>query len=265
MLRFSLPMIPTVILALLSTSYLDALFITHWLSHAKLGVYTVAYQLAGLTQQLPLLAGQLLMPLLVTLQGDRREGGTARFLHEVLPPLTLGWTLACALVAALGSYVLPWIFRPELDEIRTLLWPLMVASAFAAPLTMGYTPIATASSKTYVTMIGVTCAACANVILDWLLIPRLGLVGCAWATAAAYGIACVAVFVTVHTRMAAGRPWTLEATCPIVLGALYASAFGDTAGALGVTVLAAALIAGVHRGPVKAAVTTLMHYARSAT
>lgn len=264
MLRFSMPEIPSLILFALSTRYLDAVFIAHWFSHAMLGVYTVAYQVAGLVQQVPTLAGYLLMPLLMTLPGDRREDSTARFLHEVLPPLTLCWTLGCALVAVSGAYGLPWLFGPGFDDAGALLWPLMAASAFVGPLVMGYTPIATARARTYVTMIGITASAGVNVLLNWLLIPRLGLIGCAWATAAAYGAACVAVFLTVHGRDTARRPWTLVATCPIVLGALWASAFDGTIGALVVTVLVAAVIAGVHRGPVLAAARTLTHVARHA-
>jgi O-antigen/teichoic acid export membrane protein len=263
LLRFSRPEIPSVILFALSTRYLDAMFIAHWFSHATLGVYTVVYQVAGLTQQVPTLAGYLLMPLLMSLQADRREDSAVRFLHEVLPPLTLCWTLGCALVAVSGASVLPWLFGPEFDDAGALLWPLMVASAFAGPLTMGYTPIATARARTYVTMIGIVASGCVNLLLNWLLIPRLGLIGCAWATAAAYSVACVAVFLTVHGRETARRPWTLEATCPIVLGAVWASAFGGALGALGVTALAAAVIAGVHRGPVRAAARTLRHVARS--
>src|SRR5437899_6719881 len=92
MLRFSIPIIPTTLIGYLSSNYLDALFITHFLSQAKLGIYSVAYQLAGLTQQLPLLAGTLLMPLFVTLQTGKREDRTERFIREVLPPITLLWT-----------------------------------------------------------------------------------------------------------------------------------------------------------------------------
>jgi O-antigen/teichoic acid export membrane protein len=264
MLRFSLPIIPTAFLGYLSTHYLDALLIAHFLSHVKLGLYAVAYQLTGVTQQLPLLAGYLLMPCFVTLQTDKQESSPERFVHEVLPLLTLFWTLVCAAVAALGWYLLPLLFGPEFDEIRALLWPLMAASAFAGPMLMGYNPIAASTSKTYVTMVGVTFGSCVNLILNWLLIPRFGLVGCAWATTAAYGIALVAVIFTVHGRIVPRRTWTLAATCPIVLGALYASVFAENIGALGLTVMGAAVVAWVHRGVITAAVNTLNQYGRFA-
>src|ERR1051326_5233272 len=85
-------------------------------SQAKFGISSVAYHLAGLTQQLPLLAGTLLMPLFVTLQTGKREDRSERFIREVLPSITLLWTIACALLATIGSYVVPLVFGSKFAE-----------------------------------------------------------------------------------------------------------------------------------------------------
>ncbi len=262
MLRFSIPIIPTALIGYLSTNYLDALFITHFLSQAKLGIYSVAYQLTGLTQQLPLLAGMLLMPLFVSLQTGKREDRTERFIREVLPAVTLMWALLCAALAAVGSYLVPLIFGPKFEETASLLWPLMAASALAGPLLMGYLPITTATSKTYIHTVGVAMASLANVILDYLLIPRFGLLGSAWATTTAYGIDLVVLFILVHWRFIPGFTWTLEAALPIVLGALYISRFGDNAVALGI-VLAGSVVIGLwRRRCLGLALRTLRDYVR---
>jgi O-antigen/teichoic acid export membrane protein len=260
MLRFSLPIIPTAFIGYLSTNYLDALFISHFLSHVELGVYAVAYQVAGLSQQIPLLAGSLLMPLFVTLQVGKREDRMVRFIRGVLPLLTLLWTIACALVAAVGWYLLPFLFGAKFQQTGALLWPLMAAGALAGPVLMGYAPVTTSTSNTHVPMLGVTLASFANVILDFLLIPRFGLLGCAWATTAAYGINLVIVFFFIHWRIVPSRTWTLQATLPVVLGALYASLFQENLGAVGLALLASALIAMAHRKSIATAVTTLSEY-----
>jgi O-antigen/teichoic acid export membrane protein len=260
LLRFSVPLIPTALVGYLQTNYLDALFITHFLSQAKLGIYSVAYQLAGLTQQLPLLAGTLLMPLFVTLKSGRQENSTERYMREVLPPVTLLWVITCALLAAAGAYLVPLIFGARFAETALLLWPLMAASAIAGPALMGYTPVTTSTAKTHLQMVAVTLASCANVILDLLLIPRYGLVGCAWATTAAYGTHLVVVFLLVHWRVMPKPTWVLEATFPIVLGALYASLFSRNAIALGITMTAAVVIGLAHRGSFVSAFTMLREY-----
>ena len=73
----------------------------------------------------------------------------------------------------------------------------LAASAIAGPALMGYTPVTTSTSKTYIQMIAISLASAVNVILDVLLIPRYGLLGCAWATTAtqnALGIGVVTPF-----------------------------------------------------------------------
>jgi O-antigen/teichoic acid export membrane protein len=262
MLRFSLPIIPVAFIGYLSTYYLDALFISHFLTHEELGVYAVVYQLTGLTQQLPVLAGTLLMPLFITLQTGKQQSRTARFIHEVLPPLTLLWTLGCALVAWLGWYLLPMMFGAKFQHRGTLLWPLMTASAFAGPWLMGYGPITTTTSKTYLIMIAATFGACANVFLDWVLIPRFGLLGCAWATSVASGIYLIIIFHLVHWRIVLRRTWTLQATLPIAVGSLYASVFEENIKAFGLTVIVSAVIAMAHRESVIKAVRTIVEYGR---
>ena len=257
MLRFSLPFIPSIFVGFLSTNYLDAFFISHFLSQVELGIYAVAYQLTGMAQQLPLLAGYLLMPLFVTLQADKQEDRTVRFISEVLPLLTLLWTVACALVAVLGWYLLPFIFGAKFQQTSALLWPLMTVSAFAGPWLMGYGPITTSTSKTYLIMIAVTSGSGANLILNWVLIPRFGLLGCAWATTIAIGLNLIIVFYLVQWRIVRKGTWTLQATIPIVLGALYASLSGQNIGAFGLTVLASAVIALAHRKSIIEAVRTL--------
>ena len=264
MLRFSLPILPTVFVGFLSTNYLDALYILHFLSQVKLGIYAVTYQLVGLAQQLPLLAGSLLMPLFVTLQSGKQENRTQRFMKEILPLLTLLWTLACALMAAAGWYFLPIVFGTRFSETGPLLWPLMAATTLAGPLLMGYYPVATTTSSTYITMIGVTLGSLANLVLNFLLIPRFGLLGCAWATTAAYGINVIVVFFLVHRRILPGYTWTLQAMLPILLGALYASMSGKNMGALGLSLMVAALIALAHRQSIAVGVNTLRDYRRFA-
>lgn len=264
MLLFSLPVIPTAYVGFLSTTYLDALFILHFLSPAKLAIYTVTYQLVGLAQQLPLLAGYLLMPLFVTLQTGKQENRTLRFMKEVLPLITLVWTLGCVLVAATGWYLLPLVFGANFSETGPLLWPLMAATTLAGPILMGYSPVATSTSNTYITMIGVTLGSTANLVLNILLVPRFGLLGCAWATTASYGINAIVVFLLVHQRILPGFTWTLQAMLPIVVGALYASITGNNLGALGLSLIAAVLIAFAHRKSIAIGVKTLRDYRRFA-
>lgn len=247
MVRFSLPLIPYSVVGYLFTNYLDAFFIMSYLSKAHLGVYSVAYQLTGTLMQLPVLAGSLLLPLFVTLRVNGRDRAVPSFFRQVLPLLILAWSTACVLIAALGGYLMPFIFGDSFREASPLLWPLMAASALAGAWLMGYAPISNAQSASYVTTAVGVAAALTNVALNFFLIPRWGLVGCAWATAAAYGAMSLVGACLVHCRVACHPVGTLTATLPALLSGLYATWRGDVGGALVIALLVAAGIAVLRR------------------
>lgn len=247
MLKFSLPILPASLLGYMSTNYLDAFFITHYLSSAHLGVYAVVYLISGTSLQLPLLVGTVLIPLFITLQIDGTDERSRRFMLNGLPLLTLSWGIACSLVAAVGSYIFPQIFSEQFREMGKLLWPLMAAAAFAGPFLMGYAPFSHSKAVTYVPMVAAIASAVVNVLLNYLLIPRYGLEGCAWATTIAFAVHLFVVIGLVHLRLLPGRSWTPLAVLPAVAGAICASAFGMSLGALGVSLLLSALLGLLYR------------------
>ena len=263
MLKFSLPVLPASLVGYMSTNYLDAFFITHYLSGAHLGVYAVVYLISGTSLQLPLLVGSVLIPLFITLQIDGSDERARRFMLNGLPLLTLMWGVACSLVAAFGSYIFPQIFGDQFREMGKLLWPLMAAAALAGPLLMGYAPYSHSKSVTYIAMLAAIASALVNVVLNFLLIPRFGLVGCAWATTIAFALHLVVVIVLVHWRLLSGRSWTLLAVLPPVAGALCASVYSVSFIALGVTLLLCALLALVFRQSVSTGFRMLRNILRS--
>ena len=243
MLKFSLPILPASLLGYMSTNYLDAFFITHYLSAADLGVYAVVYLISGTSLQFPLLLGSILIPLFITLQIDGTDDRARRFMLNGLPLLTLLWGIACGCLAAFGGYVFPRIFGDQFREMGKLLWPLMSAAALVGPLLMGYAPFSHAKAVTYIPMLAAMSSALVNVLLNILLIPRFGLVGCAWATTIAFAVHLAVVIVLVHVRLLSGRSWTALAVLPPVAGAICASAYAVSFRALGVTLLMSALLA----------------------
>lgn len=256
-LRFSLPLVPYSVVGYLFTNHLDAFFITRFLSKSHLGIYAVAYQLMGTLMQLPVLAGSLLLPLFVTLQVNGREDPVIRYLRDVLPLLTLVWSTLCAIAAAVGGILAPYIFGASFREVTWLLFPLMAAAAFAGPWLMGFAPASNAQSATYITTAIGAAAAVTNVALNVLLIPRFGLLGCAWATVAAYGVmSLVGEYLTCH-RLSSRPSWTMLATSPALTAAAYVAWRADAAGALAIALLTAASVALLSRKSLPLSVRTL--------
>ena len=263
MLKFSLPVLPASLVGYMATNYLDAFFITHYISGAALGVYAVAYLISGTTLQLPLLVGTVLMPLFITLQNDVTDERAQRFMLNVLPLLTLLWGTTCALIAAFGGFLFPQVFGEQFRGIAELMWPLMTAAALAGPVLMGYAPFSNSKSVTYIAMVGAIASAVTNVLLNFLLIPRFGLVGCAWATTVAFAVNTVTVIVLVHWRLLPARSWVLQAFIPVVVGAVCASVYAVSIGGLAVTLLSTGLLAALYRKSVISGFRMLRNFQRS--
>ncbi len=221
MLKFSVPLIPFSLIGYFSTSYLDAIFISQYLSKTELGIYSVAYQISGILMQFPVLAGSLLMPLFVTLQGNKQDEIIKKYIADVLPLITLFWSLACVLVAIFGEFFIPIIFGNAVGKSSEILWILAISSAFTAPSFFGYSPFSNAVSATYIGTAMAITAAFVNFAANYFLIPKYGLIGCAWATVLAYSASCLVAIIFSHWKFSLNYRWTLQAILPAVLACSY--------------------------------------------
>jgi len=222
-LKFSVPLIPFAVVGYLSTGYFDAIFISQFLSKADLGMYSVVYQLNGIMMQFPSLAGVLLMPLFVTLQTKNQDRNVNVYLKDVLPLLTLVWSFGCVLVAVFVGIALPLYFGAEFDRAGQYLLVLAAGATFAMPLLVGYSPFTNALSATYISTIAAVAAAVTNVGFNLYLIPRYGLIGCAWATSLAYAASFLVMLTVTHRRFKLKHIWTIQSVLPVLATAIGVS------------------------------------------
>jgi len=241
MLRFSYPLFFFSLVGYLTTSHVDAIFILRSLSPAELGVYALAYQVAGVFMQVPGLAGSLVMAFFITAGSSGGDKRIERFFKTTLPTVILAGSILAAVAAAAGSVLLGFFFDPSFDEARALLWPLLAAAALAAPVMAAFGPAANARSRTSIPAIAAAVGGATNIGLNLLLIPRYGLVGCAWATVAAFGVSLLVFAVLVPRVMTAPRSWTLSATLPMVVGAAIAWKLGPAPALVGAFACGAAV------------------------
>jgi O-antigen/teichoic acid export membrane protein len=247
MLLFSLPLIPQSLVSYFSTNYLDAWFILRYMSAADLGVYSIAYQLAGTAMQLPVLVSSLLLPMFTTLEMQQGEERLETYMRELLPALSLGWAMAGALLTGLAVLVLPSLFGPQFGASAHLMWPLMAACVIAGPMSMGYGPLLNAKSATMAIAIGALAGAIVNVLLNFALIPRWGLLGCAWATAIAYLVNLLVGACLLWRRHGLSGAWTIEAVLPPLAGAAFIVITGNELAGFLLTVALTFCHALIHR------------------
>lgn len=217
---YSIPLLPFSLVGYFAGSYVDAIFISKFLSTHDLGIYSIATQINGVALQLPTLANTLLLPLFITLQKESQNERTSNYFSNVLPSLTLLWGLSCALLSFVLSYAIPAVFGVAFAEAAAPAWILLTATAVSLPVLIGYAAISHAYSMTYVSFVSVMFSATTNLIANFALIPRFGLVGCAWATVIAYFVGYMVFAVLLRRAIAMPLSWVFFAMLPVLIGAL---------------------------------------------
>lgn len=220
MLLFSLPLFPHSLVGYFSTNYLDIFFVSYFLSKTEVGIYSINYQIAMLLTMIPGLAGNLLLPLFVTLHVGQKSDKANLYLTEILPFICFCWCLACAVFATLISVFLPLIFGENFVEHQLLFWILAAAGGLASPYLWGYSVMASAKSLTYITLTCAIVSAFTNLVLNYFLVLRFGLIGCAWATATAYFLSSTVAFALLNKHLGLKKTWAVQATIPILFGAI---------------------------------------------
>jgi O-antigen/teichoic acid export membrane protein len=122
----------------------------------------------------------------------------------------------------------PLVFGAQFAAAAHLMWPLMAACVIAGPMSMGYGPLLNAKLATSALALSATAGAATNVLLNILLIPRWGLLGCAWATVGSYlvGLSSAAYLLWRWRRLNGGQAF--ETVLPLVGGAALAGVTGNS-------------------------------------
>lgn len=186
-LRYGLPLTGAFALSWIMSGS-DRLIIASLMGESQTGIYSAGYDLAfNVLTLLLVVVNTASYPLAVK---ALETSGEAAAVHQIRLSGEAVFTLALA-----GASVLIILARPIInlllgDDFRDgarLIFPWLVMSTAAAGLKAYYFDFAFQLSKsTHLQMVSVGVAAALNIVLNLLLIPRIGLEGAAIATLAAY-------------------------------------------------------------------------------
>jgi O-antigen/teichoic acid export membrane protein len=184
-LTYALPLVPAV-LGLLILSTADRLMIQAALGADAVARYQVAYNVASGPILLLGVLNTAWMPRFFALAEDGERAAVLAasrdLLYRLLVPLVSGVAIGAPFVLRVWA---PPSYRPE--ELYWVFSLIVVAAVpFAAQLALHRALVA--AGRTGVVAIAVCAAAAANLLLNLLLLPPLGLAGAALATTLAYGL-----------------------------------------------------------------------------
>jgi O-antigen/teichoic acid export membrane protein len=182
---FALPLVPAMFGVYLLNSA-DRLIIQGMLGAEPLARYQVAYNIGSLPILVLLALDNVWLPRIFAVEDDEHRGAVLAASRDALYKL-----LAPAMVAlSLGSPLLLRLWAPP--EFRTdqllLVTAVVIVSAVPYAAALSVTRGLLARNATGTVATATVVAALANVVLNFALIPGLGLTGAALATLAAFAL-----------------------------------------------------------------------------
>lgn len=200
---FAVPLVVGSLAGLFGNQAIDYVVIRAFLPFSELGRYAVAYQLAGILQQLLIVTSAFLLPRISGLLAQGRDEEVHRAVARLAPYWLVSFSASCALGIIAAPLAVPLIFGDAFSGAVAPLRVLLVSAAVAAVFSV-FGPLLTAHGVLWPVTRGVVIAVTLNVALDILLVPPFGLTGAALATLVAYSV--TAAFALVAARRRLGLP-----------------------------------------------------------
>ncbi|MEZ4294062.1 MAG: oligosaccharide flippase family protein [Polyangiaceae bacterium] len=215
---YAVPLLPS-LLSFWILDRSDRFFIGKYLGATEVGIYSACYALGGLVLHAQTPFQMTLFPKVAQLWDSDR--GTAKKYIELsnkfFLTLAIPFTAACAVVA---PSLLGKLGNAEIAGKSAALTVLIAAGVMLWGVTIMHTQVLHGARSTGVQGITSLFAAVLNVGLNVVLLPRIGTVGAAIATLAAYGMQCAVLARAARAHMAIAYFPGYLAKCGVASGVM---------------------------------------------
>lgn len=187
MVRFTAPLILASSLGLFGAQWIDYLMIDMLRGRQDLGLYSLAYQVAAVAQQIVIVVGALLLPRYAALLAAGRVADVRLVVSRLIPYWLHAYGIALGLALLIAPFIFPAVFGQAFAGAVRPLQILLVASLFLA-MSSAFTSLLTADGALWPLALVVLASVTVNVALNLLLIPAVGIEGAGLATLTAYAL-----------------------------------------------------------------------------
>ena len=217
MLRYSLPMIPTLLAWAINTS-IDKYMIIKMVSLGESGIYSVAHKIPTIFTAVLSIFTQAWQLSAISGHGDKDEESFFTNIYKCVDFISL---FGCLLIICLSKFLASLLFANE----YYVAWrsvPMLVISAMFASHAGFLAAAFRAEKKTKSLLVSVIIGAIINIILNLILINDYGIIGASIATAVSFFIVWLIRIILIQriVRVKVNIPLTI-----IAYGLFFASAF----------------------------------------
>ena len=207
LLKFGIPMMIGYELAGIILSVGDRYVIHGKIGEESLGLYSASYNLCQYVQSVVISSiGQAVIPLYMQMWEAKGPDHTAEFISKSLRSYVLIGAPIIAGIASIGPALVPSLASDKFASGAVIL-PWVIAGMVVE----GANPMVGAGlfikRKTKPIMAVVISAATLNILLNLVLVPRLGIVGAAIATLVSYCISATALMLAGRRLLVVRIPW----------------------------------------------------------
>ena len=167
---------------------IDQVMIAKMLGSAELGKYSAGVKLVEVASFFPGILAYVLYPSILEAQkisAEKAEGEAIK-LYRVMYVAALLFSLTMTVI---GDWLTHLMFGAAYDGAGAVLKVYVWSSVFVFLTIASQAQLLSQEKTTHVVAVRTAVGAAANIGLNLLLIPRMGVLGAAWATVISYGIA----------------------------------------------------------------------------
>jgi O-antigen/teichoic acid export membrane protein len=164
--------------------YIDVIVIKMFLPIAFVGIYSVAYRLQNYLILIPMLSITLMFPLMTSLLVTKREAAIEKYIRDYSPQIAFGWCILCITVLSF-SRELFLIFGSKYENAVMPFMVLLLGIYFRI-FPIIESPILSSYGLIKEMVILSVATSLINLILDYVLVQRIGITGASIATTFAF-------------------------------------------------------------------------------
>lgn len=185
-------------LATFFTYRFDVFIVNYFLPPAQLGYYALGVAVSEALWQVPQAMASALFPR----TARTVEEGASQFTCFVLRQVFLLTCLGGILLAAASPFAIPAVFGASFKPSVPVIWWILPGTIALSLAKVGCADLAGRGKNGYSSVFSLVCFA-VTITLDWLLIPRMGILGAALASSIAYSLNAILVLCALRHELQA--------------------------------------------------------------
>lgn len=162
----------------------DRYFVSHYWNLRELGLYSMAFNITIMISFFAVALGQAWSPFITKIYFDNRSI-YKNFLSRSFLYFLIFFSFMAVLVSIFSKEILAIFATSKFFDAAKAIPPLAIAAVFSASIQVTALGISISRNTKYI-VINTIITAILNTLLNFLLIPKYGMVGAGWSTAISY-------------------------------------------------------------------------------